>query len=280
MIKNITDFHFSLNPDFVEVENEASTIGLKIEPLNLYSNDEFEAKLNNLRAQLKFHNIQMTNKTYQNKEEGIECEIQLHPEAFSKISVCQIQKDGKCLFGAAVHQRYHVKIDSEEYKQKVAALRMEVVAHIEQNLKRYERKLFGRIYNIRCNTTKKQEIQNIDEDAKIFLKRLSNEGFWGGPETIQAISELFKANLVVFNEWGDVSFGHFFDSSYEGVIILAFRVSNQNFEKKNVSNTQRNHYDSIVKLSNDILDESASILLENHAKLSSLQSSSEIINIE
>lgn len=168
-------------------------IGLKIEPSKTNSNDEFDVQLKNLRAQLQFHNIQMTNNAFRYKEEGTDCEIQLSAGKFSKIELCRIPGDGNCLFGATVHQRYHFKVDSDEYKQRVAELRKKVVAHININLKRYERILLGRIYDKRYVNEKKSKTQNVEEDCKNFLDNcLSKEHYWAGPETIQAICELFK----------------------------------------------------------------------------------------
>lgn len=251
-------------------------IELTIEPVLNYPNDEFIVQFNSLRAQLQFHNIQMTNTTIQNEEELSQCEIQLENGLFSKIELCQICRDGNCLFGAIVHQRYKLKIDSDKYKNSVAELRTKVVAHIKKNLERYQRTILGRIYSHRDNN-EKTNIQNVTEDSTKFLDDyLSKDKSWGGLESIQAISEIFKANVFIFNELGVVNCGNSFDSSHKDIITIAFRVS----EKENVPNTQRDHYDSVIKIGNDILDKCALQLLNNYKKSCSVKNISHVIDIQ
>lgn len=180
-----------------------------------------------------------------------------------------------------MHQRNNLKVASDEYNQKVANLRNEVLTHIKANLKRYERLLLGRVYAKRCDNGEKTKIPVIEEDCNKFLDNyLSKDTAWAGPETIQAVSELFKVNVIIFNEWGEVNCGNSFDSSYENIITLAFRVSKKNEKRENVPNTQRNHYDSVIKICDEVMDKCASMLLENHTKSCSLQTISHIIDIE
>lgn len=271
------NFSFCFQSGIIDDPKETSLVELEIEPVN----DESTVKLNTLRAQLQFHNIRMINNAFQNGEERSECEIQLSNGIFSKIELYRIPADGNCLFGATVHQRYNLIVNSDEYNQRVANLRKEVVAHIKTHLKRYERTLFGHVYATRCDDDKKIKIQAVEEDSKKFLDNyLSKYTAWAGPEAIHAISEIFKANVVIFNEWGEVNCGNSFDSSYEDIITLAFRVSNKNNKKENVPNTQRNHYDSVIKISNDVMNKCALMLLVNHMKSCSIQKITHVIDIE
>lgn len=270
-------FHFVSNLGIVDVDEDPSLVELAIEPVN----DEFVVPLNNLRAQLQFHNIQMTNTAFQNGEELSECEIQLSDGFFSKIELCQIPANGNCLFGAIVHQHFKLKTGSDEYIQRVTELRTDVVAHIKRNLQRYERTVFGRVYAQLCDNNEKTSLSNVAEDSNKFLDNyLSKDTAWAGPEAIQAISELFEANVVIFNEWGEVNCGNSFDSSYKNIITIAFRVSEKSIEKENVPNTQRNHYDSVIKISNDVLDKCASMLWNNYTKSCSIKTISHVIAIE
>lgn len=223
----------------------------------------------------------MTNTALQTREDGSECEIQLSDGIFSKIEVCRIPVNGNCLFGATVHQINKLKIGSNEYIQRVAELREEVVIHIKTNLHRFERLLLGRVYAKLCDKDENTKTQNVAEDSMSFLDNyLSKDTAWAGPEAIQAISEIFKANVVIFNEWGEVNCGNSFDSSYKDTISLAFRVSGKSNKKENVPNTQRNHYDSVIKISNDVLDKCASVLLSNYIKSCSIKQISHVIDIE
>lgn len=268
-------------------DNEnTSLIAVHTEPSNIDANDEFNAKLSNLRAQLRFHGIQVTN-TFRNKEEKSECEIELTAGIVSKIEICQIPSDGDCLFGATVHQRFHAKVGSDEYTHHIIKLRKDVMAYIEANLEHYERELLDRIYEQRRKNGDKSKIQNIQEECKKFLQNyLARERHWGGSESIKAISELFDTNVIIFNEWGEVYFGSPFNSSYKDIITLAFRVSDlesnrENLKKnKSVSNIQRNHFDSIIKLSDDVLNKCISNLMANYEKTSTVKSISDVVDIE
>lgn len=272
--------HFVFNLGIVDDDEDPSLVELEIEPLS----DEFIVPFNTLRAQLQFHNIQMTNTAIQNREELSDCEIQLSNGIFSTIELYKIPADGNCFFGATVHQIYKLKVGSDEYIQRVAELRTKVVAHIKSNLQRYERTIFGRVYAQHCNeneNTKRTKKPNIPEDSTKFLDSyLSKDTAWAGPETIQAISEIFEVNVIIFNEWGEVNCGNSFDSSYKDVITIAFRVSGKDNNKENVSNTQRNHYDSVIKISNDVLDKCAKMLWNNYTKSCSIKKISHVIDLE
>lgn len=108
---------------YIHIDDDTSLIELQIDPSITDSNDA------RLRAQLQIQNIQMINVS-RNKEDDFECEVEMIPGEISKIRVCKIPGDGNCLFGATVHQHFHLKVGSEEYKQQIVELRKEVVAHI------------------------------------------------------------------------------------------------------------------------------------------------------
>lgn len=243
--------------------------------------DELSIQRDKLRAQLKIHYIKLINNVFHSKDERSECEIQLSDGIFSKIEVCLINADGNCLFGATVHQRYFLKVNSDEYIRKVTELRMEVVDHIKKNFKQYERLLLGRVYARRGDHDTENKIEVTEENLIEYLDDcLSKDKNWAGLEAIQAISEIFNANVVIFNEWGDIYCGNSFNSSYENFITLAFRVSKKHIERKSLANTERDHYDSVIKISDDLLNKCASTLIVNHAKSCSFKKCSDIIDIE
>lgn len=264
------------NSNSERYESNQSLIELKIEPINIKSDNEFEFQLNRLQSQLTFHSIQMVNISHRNMDLKAECEIELSSGQISRIQICRIPTDGNCLFAAAVHQHLHMEIGSEDNKHQTIELRKKVVAHIEENLELYERDLMDRIYD-KCDSKKK--IQNTHEECKDFLRNyLSKERHWGGSETLKAIGELFSVNIIVFSERGEVYFGNLFNSMYTNILALAFRISSQC--NKNESKTQYDHYDSVIKLDEDIIQKCASILIENHKKSLSLKETTETIDIE
>lgn len=85
---------------------------------------------------------------------------------------------------------------------------------------------------------------------------------------------------MIFNEWGEVNCGNSFDSKYKDVITIAFRVAEKEKKKENVPNTQRNHYDSVVNISNNVLDECANMLWNNYTKSCSIKNISHVIDLE
>lgn len=262
------------NPE--RFESSESLIELKIEPINIKSDNEFGFQLNNLQAQLTFHSIQMVNISHRNMDLKAECEIELSTGQISKILICRIPTDGNCLFAAVVHQNFHLEIGSEEHKQQTIELRKKVVSHIEENLKLYERELLDRVYK-KCDS--KNKIKNVDEECKDFLRNyLSKEGHWGGSETLKAISELFRTNIIVLRERGEVYFANLFNPMYTNILTLAFRISSQC--NTNESKTQHNHYDSVIKLDEDIIRKCALILIENHKKSCSIKEITGIIDID
>lgn len=251
-------------------EENTPLIGLKIEPMSSRLDDVFTSQLNRLQTQLAFHNIQMNNTSHQNEELKSECEIELCGCA-KKIQVCQLPNDGNCLFAATVHQHFHIKIGSEDFENQVTQLRKKVVAHIDANIKLYERELLNRIYDMRG---KNEKIQNPEEECKKFLQiYLSKENYWGGSETLRAIGELLETNVIIFNERSDVYFANPFDFKHMNIVTFAFRFSGQ-------FDTKRNHFDSIVKLDGDVLEKCALSLMEKHKKACSIKKVTGTISID
>lgn len=95
-----------------------------------------------------------------------------------------------------------------------------------------------------------------------------------------SVGELFKANIIIFDEWGDVRFGNSFDPTYQDIIAVAFRVSNKISRIENASNNNRNHYDSIIRLTDDVIQQCAPILMEKYEKARSIKNISGAICLE
>lgn len=248
-------------------------IALVIEPSHTHIDDDFKSKHDNLRAQLQFHNMQMSNLF---KEHRIDQDIQLKDDNIN-VGVCKIPSDGDCLFGAAVHQQFQLKVGSAKYDQEVTKLRKNVVSHINENLRNYERELLGRIYESRQrqgNTSKIEENEKNGLFNDFLSNYLSKQYKWGGSESIKALSEMFRANVIIFKEGEEIYFGNSFNSLYEDIIVLLYGIRGQNNQNKN-----HNHYDSIVKLNEDALLKCTSKLMKNDAKKCSLKNISNTIDL-
>lgn len=84
-------------------------------------------------------------------------------------------------------------------------------------------------------------------------KNLSKSNYWGGSETLLSISELFIANIVVFDENGPYSFATGFNEERRRVLFLAYRNAN--------------HYDSICYLDNYVINSCTNNLAKVAASL-------------
>lgn len=215
----------------------------------------------------------MTNK-FGKRGDVAEFEVELGLGKKSKIRVYPIPSDGNCLFGAIVHQLSFLEVRCKEYAQRLDELRKKVVAHIKVNLKQFERNLLGRIHDKRINNdTTKLKIVNVEEECIRFLdNHLSKDRYWGGAETIAAVGELFKVNIIIFNECAGVRFGNSFNPSHKDVITLAHRASRAGINP--------NHFESVLHLSDNTLNECTAILISEYTKTCSIQNLPSAINFE
>lgn len=155
------------------------------------------------------------------------------------INIAEIFKDGNCMFAAVMHQLEHFGINSVRHMKSTAELRTKVVSYITEHFDAYRHVLQLRL---KCDSEK------IDETGKHFLANvLSNNGSWGGSESLIAISTMFNINILVFNEGGSVSFSNGFKPEYNRCIFLAYRKNNKQ------SGNTHDHYDSIYKIDKQLL---------------------------
>lgn len=250
-----------------------SLIELQIEPFNVMLEDQFDSSFKILHAQLQFHNIQFIDK-FGKRGDFAEREVELSPGKKSKIRVFPIPSDGNCLFGAILHQLFFLEVGCNEYVQRLDELRKKVVTHIKANLKKFEQNLLGRIHDKRVNNgTTKLKIVNVEEECIRFLdNHLSKDRYWGGAETIAAAGELFKVNIIIFNECAGVRFANSFNPSHKDVITLAHRASSAGMNP--------NHFESVLHLSDYTLNECTAILISKYTKTCSIQNLPSAINVE
>lgn len=163
------------------------------------------------------------------------------------LTVARIPGNGNCLFGAVAHQLYRHSIHSEEHKTATNAIRAEVVEHIlkPENFSSYEFALQDRVYDMK----KPNEIQNMTSECELYVRNvLSRDGSWGGHESIQAISDMYRINIVIFNEADSCVLQTNNQDTFERTIAIAYRLA-YNAQGE----IQRNHYDSVSDMeSNDV----------------------------
>lgn len=163
----------------------------------------------------------------------------------SPLIVAKINGDGNCLFAALAHQIVKNKINSSDHQLATKNLRQRVVNHIlnPNNFPRFEQALHDRVYEMK----RKDEINDMATDCKLFVKHsLAQNGFWGGTETILAVSELEQVNIVIFFERGPCSMQSF--RNHNRSVCIGYRLAS-----KDKGETLRNHYDSVCDLQSAVL---------------------------
>lgn len=250
-------------------ETEYSLLGLEIQPvINDKSDDRptnaFTSYVDSLRTQLKLQSVKMVSSAIGNGEMKKTCEIKLGSKA-SCIEICETSKDGNCLFSAICHQINYLKIESTQHKLATSKLRMDAVAQIKENISLYEHDIEGRVSGQSSETY----INFLDE----FL---ASDGFWGGSESLRAIAVMMEMNIIIFNEKGEVYFGNHFDQHYKRAIMIAYRITDR--KKNDLSNSNRNHYDSVTKVSDKDILKTAKILMENAFKFHSVETKNVVID--
>lgn len=213
-----------------------------------------------LRKQMFIQNMKMQNSIFQNHETKKECEINFgvgDSGILAIIEICEIAPNGDCVFSAVTHQLYGDKIGCYEHKKKTHELRLKVIDHIRNNMPRYTHVLKGRVYEKYGKANQNEMNDKISQ----YLESLSLGGSWGGSESLMAISDMTLKNIIIFNEKFEANMVASFDPSKNETIMLAFRLKDNSSD--NLSNTNRNHYDSVVGIrSDDILKETARCLIE------------------
>lgn len=197
-----------------------------------------------LYSQLSTQNIKMKNCSVRNKEKVITKNLGLHLGEARKTHAtkyCKIPGNGDCFFLSIAHQLHNVVIGTEEHEQKALQLRQMVVAHIKQpeNFSSYLHDLKNRI-----QIPKKASDSEINEACIIFLdNKLSKSGTWAGMESMRAISEIEKVNVVVLNDDGTSHLPSHFNKEANKCVMLLFGSATGKVAKTNMD---RLHYDSIV----------------------------------
>lgn len=260
--------------------NKSTLVALEIQPViqnidepNDKLNAEFTSYVNSLQTQVKLQKIKMISSVISNGERQKTCEIQLDSKVLS-IEVSEIARDGNCLFSAVSHQLDDFKIGSIDHTLASSKLRMDTIAHIKENLSLYERDIKGRIYE----QSPKNRIYDVSKRYIEFLDEfLAKDGFWAGSESLKAIAVMMQTNIIVFNEKGDVYFGNKYDPNYKRSIMIVFRITDH--QNNDLSNSNRNHYDSVSKVCDQGILKTAERLIKKYSNSLFLQNNSDIIII-
>lgn len=236
-------------------------VSLNIEPQSIMIEEAEAAKYSKiLESQLTVQTVRMTNSMSRNDEISTVCVTDS-----GEIGVCKIEADGDCLFSAISHQLKSEKIGSDAHKSNTSVLRNDCVGFMKNNLPKYERDIRQRIQE------KFPEQKNIEfEDCGKFLDHcLSKRSNWCGSECLKVLSDMLSINILIFNEKGCSYFFQQFRPEFDRTIMIAFRIADRSNE--DISNANRNHYDSVVKVQANIIAELVHTSTTNFLKLNAMK---------
>lgn len=249
--------HDTNNESFISNKNN-TIVNLNITPISEIEDNDLQDQYEELvTSQILIQNIKISNAVFQSKD--VELTINSGFGTTSRpfqFNICDVPADGNCLFSSIAHQIMQVKINSAEHVNHTHELRKSVINYIEENIIKYLHCLRGRLLDSgECDKNA------TTEDCLAFVKnRLAVAGTFGGTESIQAISCIYKTNVIVLSEEGTAYFGALFNCTYKKSIMIAFRGT------KSQNNQNRNHYGSVTNIKQPFVSQVSKHLIQNHMK--------------
>lgn len=268
------------NDNEIQPEKNGTLLSLKIEPIIQAKRtegeaaEEIDAFEDEVCTQMFTQTIKMINTSMTSKERFHIFIQKKHSETntVQTIKVCKMKPDGNCLYAALAHQIFHDKIDSNEHKLHTQELRSNVVDFIKQHFESFVHHLKGRVYD---GGKTNKDITDVNKECLSFLEEeLAKEGgsksHWGGTESIIAISQIHKVNIIIINQDGTCNTVGSFCPSHKKVLLIAFGSVNHRQSKQMLD-----HYDSIAHISDNLISELAKNFVSGSRKSQSLKKLSE-----
>lgn len=240
-------------------EQHETTIDLEITPILLDSVDEQKQEtievdlVDQLYTQLWTQNMRLENAVSQEADNT----YNFYTDGERSIEACRINGDGNCLFASLTHQLFYYKINSAEHQSATAELRIKTVQFIKDNFDSFENELKGRVLEVK-NVLQKTE--NMRKECQFFLNTCLPKGkkCWGGIETIKAVSQIHKTNIIVVHDDGTCHLPVRYNSIYERCLLIAYSSVGDKIA--------RNHYDSIANVHVSLVDEFSKTLINNEVQ--------------
>lgn len=219
----------------------------KIENIPSMNDDTNKSNENWLYEQLADQIAKMIETNLSNGDDENQMIFQLNGTDNALLTVASTVADGNCLFSAIAHQLYRHPIYSNDHKDAMNRLRAMVVEHILDpvNFPSYKFTLQDRVNELKSA----DQIQNMPTECKckLYVRHvLSKDRIWGGHESIKAISEIHKVNILIFNEEGTCILQTNTNEKYQQSIAIAYR-----FGTSQHGEIIRNHYDSVCDMNSD-----------------------------
>lgn len=250
-IKHEPDVHFDVKNGSGSDEHEVTTKELSIDvieyvdvPVENYVAPNIETKEEKkLFDQISNQIGKMFETAISHGDVFNEMSFKLLDDKFHKLKVVKMPGDGSCLFHSITHQLFNFKASSTEHKTASAKLREDVCKYITMHYSTFKLQLQSRVYE----TVIEDHIKDMNSECLFILNEcLPDSSFEGGMETILAVYEMYKVNILIFNEDGSCNFPTGFNEKHDRTLILAYRL---NLNRTNQYEDLRNHYDSVSDIS-------------------------------
>lgn len=204
----------------------------------------------------------MLTATLSNSDQIEEMAFELTENEIQSLKVASISPNGACIFGAMAHQLIGQKINSIEHMNATKQIRKDVVHHISSHYSSFEKELRDRVYA----EINPDSIKDIRKECKTILNHyLPLDHYWGGAETMKAVREMYKVNILVLNERGTCHFFNHFNQDYNRTLLLAFRLQDKTATEIDIDSY--NHYDSVCDISADTIPQILDIFLKRMQKM-------------
>lgn len=233
------------------VKTESDCVVIEDDSIENIKVEDVDLKIYNeswLYTQLAAQITEMIQAVLSNGEKEDRMAIKLNDKDTAYLTVASIPNDGNCLFSSIAHQLYRHPINSKDHIDATKELRAQVIEHIldPDNFPSYQFTLQDRVYEMKTA----DQIQNMTTECKLYVRHvLSKDGKWGGHESISAIAEIHKLNIMTFNEEGTCILLTNPNEKYDRTIAIAYRIG-----MKENGQVVRNHYESVCDMnSNDLL---------------------------
>lgn len=236
------DFKIESNAS-ASASSETDVIGLNNQITSSKSNIEDE-----IYSQISDQSVRMMTACLHNAEKMVTVNFYLGDNVIRQVKIVEIDTDGNCMYASLAHQLFSEKLLAKKHKCLTQQLRMDAVNYIRENLVLFEHELKDRLYSSVGYKDKYLECDFIS-----FLdENLSQDKFWGGAESMRAISYLYEVNIIVFLEDGPCYSVNHFNMGYKRSVAIAFRNSKHHSDSQTDDNENEvidfNHYDSVCEI--------------------------------
>lgn len=197
---------------------------------------------NIIYKQFAEQNLSMLEAVLTNCEKCEVMEVNIDDQ-LTEVSIVPIQPDGNCLYSTILHQLDGIETKSSQHIERTGLLRKQVVQHIKNNEGDFKSAIMGNIIeNPEFNID-----GDMDKSCADFVRRLASDGFWGGSESILAVSQIYRVKIVVFAEKKEFYMPIGFNCLYNRSLFLAYRLGVIGGKISYI------HYDSICGINESIL---------------------------